>query len=313
MQQFADKYAKFQTSKNNGFFGALVEHLYPAADNPFIDVYFEFAITANDRGREVARILGRRMNIAGRDFIDVGCAYAGFLVAFSECGARVSGIELDPQLIRLAGANLSDTGLTAAVSCKDATKFSELAEYCNRVDIITCNDVIEHVSDPYSLLKNISLMLRENGAAYFEIPNRYNPSYVRADGHFGIFGITLLNFDDAKKYYELIRPGSSYGMGYYMEFDQYEFMFDNLGFKIELLEESFNHISFQSVLDDVDKIREECESKLATVPPELKELVDARIRDYLNAVEFISQRDKQQFMLNFGPGFWRILAKKKKA
>lgn len=251
------------------------------------------------------------MKIEGADYIDIGCAYAGFLVAFSECGARVSGIELEPQLIKLAGENLRDAGLAANIFCKDATKFSELAEYCNRADIITCNDVIEHVSDPYLLLNNISLMLRKNGIAYFEIPNRHNPIYVKSDGHFGLFGITLLNYIEAKKHYELMRPGSSYSVSYYLELDQYEFMFDKLGFEIEILEESFNYISFQSVLNDISILRRDYENRLAEIPLELRELVAVRVKDYLNTAEEASQKDRQQFMRNYGPGFWRILARKR--
>jgi SAM-dependent methyltransferase len=59
-----------------------------------------------------------------------------------------------------------------------------MADLSGRIDIITCNDVIEHVQDTSALLQSIRRLLAPTGLAYFEIPNGRYARAVLSDGHY---------------------------------------------------------------------------------------------------------------------------------
>jgi 2-polyprenyl-3-methyl-5-hydroxy-6-metoxy-1,4-benzoquinol methylase len=189
-------------------------------------MYFEFAVTSNDRGRSVASILRKHTTLSGKRCLDLGCAYGGFLVAFAEQGSQVVGIDYDQVLLGLARHNLSDNSLDAPLLLRDATRSSDLQEFRNGFDIVTCNDVIEHVDDPLALVLNVADTMREGATAYFEIPNRYYPSFVTSDGHYQLFGITLLDYEEANEYYGYSAPGVAYAVRHYLTIDQYIELFE---------------------------------------------------------------------------------------
>jgi len=306
-----ERFASYRTLHNGRFFEAVADYLAEFADDPSLGMYFDYAISANDRGRFVAGILAGHANLAGASYLDVGCAYAGFLVGFAERGARVCGVELSERLIAVARANLADHGLDAEVIQADATV--PLFEHASRYDLITCNDVIEHVEDPLRLVQNIALMLRESGLAYFEIPNRNHPRFVLADGHFGMFGITLLGRGEAEGYFRLVYPQRDYGVGYYLELDQYAALFKHCGLTLTLLAESFDGVLLETILADAQELRRNHETLLAGVPDAVRPKLAARLSDYLHQLEatpYATDEQRQPFVTFYGPGFWRVIARK---
>ena len=65
----------------------------------------------------------------------------------------------------------------------DITKHDDVVKLGGPFDLISSNDVIEHVSDPEVTIRHISLLLAENGKAFFEIPNAESVFAVRSDGY----------------------------------------------------------------------------------------------------------------------------------
>jgi 2-polyprenyl-3-methyl-5-hydroxy-6-metoxy-1,4-benzoquinol methylase len=152
------------------------------------------------RGRTALALLESQACIRKKDrYLDVGTGYGGFLRAAKEAGFKeVVGIELQQDLVDLARANIH--GLPGAQVSKEdflTGDFSLLQGF----DLITCNDVIEHVDDPRLAIQKMSELLNEGGCISFEVPNRDAIEFVRADGHFLIFGITQLPRDYAAEYY----------------------------------------------------------------------------------------------------------------
>jgi 2-polyprenyl-3-methyl-5-hydroxy-6-metoxy-1,4-benzoquinol methylase len=85
-------------------------------DDSLFKMYVDFALSANDRGRDVASKLEKYTSIKGKRFLDVGCAFGGFLVAFAERGAsEVVGIDIDEQLLKLGHANVLDYDIIANI------------------------------------------------------------------------------------------------------------------------------------------------------------------------------------------------------
>jgi 2-polyprenyl-3-methyl-5-hydroxy-6-metoxy-1,4-benzoquinol methylase len=162
---------------------------------PLYAMYVRFALTTTERGRAFAEFT-EPYRSQPRRFLDVGCAYGGFLRALRARGADVVGIELDPELAALGRANLD--GGAGEVLHTDILACD--VERLGQFDLVACNDVIEHVADARALVHRVAKLLAPGGVAYFEIPNPDALSFVARDGHFQRFGITLLERPLAARY-----------------------------------------------------------------------------------------------------------------
>jgi 2-polyprenyl-3-methyl-5-hydroxy-6-metoxy-1,4-benzoquinol methylase len=312
--EVARRFSRFRNRGNRLFFNALSKHLSPILEDPCLSMYFEFAISTNERGDYVAKLLEEHVPLKGKNYLDIGCAYGGFPVAFAKLGARVTGIDVDEQLLALARCNLEDHGIEARLLRRNATRSEEMSEFRESFDVITCNDVIEHVVDPLALLENVAGLLRVGGVAYFEIPNGKYPRFVLSDGHFQIFGITLLDHPEAQRYYKHARNGQLYEVYTYADLDGYRRMFEKAGLELTLLDESVRVAGLSTTLDDVQELRTSLKGELAKVPEELRELVAVKSARYLDEVESAprdSDAEKREFLIRYGVDFWRVLARKK--
>jgi 2-polyprenyl-3-methyl-5-hydroxy-6-metoxy-1,4-benzoquinol methylase len=309
----AERFHHFRTSRNQRFFDALCNHFSSLQYDPCLAMYFEFATTSNERGQRVATLLQKHTRLQGKRYLDVGCAYAGFLVAFAERGAEVLGIDTDKMLINLAQYNLLDNHLNAPILVRDATCPEGLSEFQGSFDLITCNDVIEHVDDPQALLRNITAILRDDGIAYFEIPNRYHPRYVLQDGHYQLFGITLLDYPDASEYYSYHAPGVPYGVRHYLGLDEYAKLFEQVGMTFTVMDDTFENMDIAMILNDIAEVRAQKKIGLNRVPSVLRERVEDLLSRYLDDVEAsprTTASEQREFMLRYGVGFWRVLGHK---
>lgn len=308
-RDIAERFRRFDTGKNPGFFNALVEHVVPLATDPCLAMWFEFAITTNERGRRVAELLRKYINPRGKSYLDIGCAYGGFLVAFAELGATVAGVDVDQTLLRLAARNLEDCGVDAPLICADATGGDRLPELKGNIDIITCNDVIEHVPNPLALLENVSRLLRRGGIAYFEIPNGRFTRFVMRDGHYQLFGITLLDYEHARQYFKLTRTGM-YDTYSYLTIEQYRRLFRRAGLRFDLINAGEVELNVEAVMHDVAVLRDSS-TELLGVPEPLRPVVAERLRDYCDEIEkrTRARRTAGQFLNDYGKSFWRVIAR----
>jgi SAM-dependent methyltransferase len=77
----------------------------------------------------VAAHRARRLVTAGlRSMLDLGCGIGGDLVMAARAGLAVSGVDLDPVRVRMAGANLAALGLAGEVRVADATTVERTAD-----------------------------------------------------------------------------------------------------------------------------------------------------------------------------------------
>ena len=241
-------------------------------DDPLFKMYVSFALSANDRGRDAARKLEKYINIKGKRFLDVGCAYGGFLVAFAEQGAsEVVGIDIDEKLLKLGRANVIDYDIKANIINQDLLN-DDLPNLIGTFDIITCNDVIEHVSDPIHAILNLSDLLRPGGVLFMAIPNAFYVGFIREDGHFRLPGITLLERDEAKRYYNNIFKGE-YTVGHYKSLPFYFYHLMRSGISPRLIS--------APTITDLTELKAEFENSIKVldsfndprVDPEIKEKI----------------------------------------
>lgn len=120
---------------------------------------------------------GRRTTIAeniskgANRILDVGCG-AGLFGAYLKLNGyaeHVTGIEINQKAADEASTNLDN------VYCRDLNKTSISdvlkASADNQFDYITCNDVLEHLVNPWQVLKDLSNKLSPEGEIIASIPN----------------------------------------------------------------------------------------------------------------------------------------------
>ena len=320
--EISARFERFRTPDNAGFYEALVAHKRDLVDHPCLPLHFEFAVTSNARGERAAeRILraaplaspGRRWLRRRPRVLDVGCAYGGFLVAFARRGARVTGIELDRRLLALAVVNLREQGVDASLVAGDAT--DSVPAFVGRFDLVIANDVVEHVVSLERFLANIRDWLTPGGVAYLEIPNGAQPHAVIADGHYGLFGITLLDFDEARAYFRALNPAGVMDVYRYPSMDAYREAFAAAGLTFEILEDTLaiTGLGAREVEAQLEQLRAASAEGLARVPDVSRALVAERLAQYLEKAASAPRRtaaEQRRFLLDYAAGFWMVLARR---
>ena len=197
-------------------------------------MWLDFALSSVARGRQVVATMGGRPVFGGRRVIDIGCAYGGFLVAAAEAGAKqVTGIDIDSSLLELARLQLSDYQREADLRLLDVTR-PDAPDDVGRFDLVICNDVIEHVDDPAALVRNIAALLVPGGSVYIQIPNGQAVEFMSKDGHYGLFGITLLDRMRAEQWWSTVY-GGRYTVGHYAPLGYYLDAFSQAGIAVRLI------------------------------------------------------------------------------
>lgn len=115
------------------------------------------------QGELLVRFLNN-MNIefSGKDLLDLGCGFGGYSKAFLDAGANVIGLDLSP-------INTQDK---IPMVSGDALSLPFIN---NSFDIVICASLIEHIPEPFLLLKEIYRVLKSGGLLYLSFPPFYSP------------------------------------------------------------------------------------------------------------------------------------------
>lgn len=286
-----------------------------------IKMYYKFAFTSNIRGRHAVKELAGVKPINGSRVLDVGCAYGGFLVAAMHAGASSAvGIEINPCLASIANNNLSDNALSGKVRIVVGDALDgKLLDSLGKFDFVICNDVIEHVGNARLLVEKICGLLSPGGVAYLEIPNKRAASFLLSDGHYSLFGITVLPHDEARKYYEHCFTGKKYedSMGEYYELEEYIDWFGQEGGKVEVLTPWRPANALEKTSKEYSQFVEELNTaKSRKIPLETLE----KIRD--NGLQYYCDYDADRqlmvdggkssdhFLRRYHDTFWRLVVRR---
>lgn len=161
--------------------------------------YIHFALSNVVRGRQARDLIIRKTGIKSGRSLDVGSAYGGMVAAFAEGGFAAEGVEIDAHWCELGNLNCRSKGFGDLIRNVDFLAPS----HAERYDVITCNDVIEHVREPRRALAKMASMLNPGGVLYLVIPNAWSWDHVVRDGHYGQFGMNLLDHYAAQEYYNI--------------------------------------------------------------------------------------------------------------
>lgn len=117
-------------------------------------------------------------DIKGKSVLDVGCGWGQALLYFKEKGMECYGFDPAQSAIDFAksqGLNVQCCGL-------------ETADVFNkRFDIVMLINVLEHLSDPEKILKEIrEKILSPGGVLIIDVPNEYNTFQTIANKEYGL-------------------------------------------------------------------------------------------------------------------------------
>jgi 2-polyprenyl-6-hydroxyphenyl methylase / 3-demethylubiquinone-9 3-methyltransferase len=109
--------------------------------------------------------------LAGKRAIDVGCGAGLLTEPLARMGAYAMGIDAAPENIAAAQAHAAAQGLAITyrangIESLDAAPF----------DLVTCMEVIEHVTDPSLFVRGLAKALAPTGLMILSTPNRTNLS-----------------------------------------------------------------------------------------------------------------------------------------
>jgi 2-polyprenyl-3-methyl-5-hydroxy-6-metoxy-1,4-benzoquinol methylase len=123
--------------------------------------------------------------------LDVGCNLGLFSSLMIEKGLRVTGLELDRKLAKLAWSNLKDIDFDLVIGDAASLPFIQ-----QTFDLIICGEVIEHLLHPDLLLKDSNRSLKNSGELILSTPNAAGLWSILFDRMF--FGFYKLKTHESK-------------------------------------------------------------------------------------------------------------------
>jgi len=110
------------------------------------------------------KVYERLLNRKCEKVLEVGCGPGVFYKSWDEFNVDWAGIDINPFWKRFGEKN------------KVPISNQSLDSIQNKFDVVTAHQVIEHVEDPITFMKNIKSLLRPGGIIHLELPNQISLS-----------------------------------------------------------------------------------------------------------------------------------------
>jgi len=155
---------------------------YPLASKKEIDKQIEDWQNKVNVSKSLVNFFSERVGkIQNKRILDVGFGSGGVSVAFSQAGAEVFGVDVDPELKIIAERNLLSHNAKADFKIYNGV---DLPYPDNYFDYIISSSVLEHVSLPEKLLNEMLRVLSPGGRLLLSLPNRYYPKETHTLAYF---------------------------------------------------------------------------------------------------------------------------------
>ncbi|KRG70917.1 bifunctional 2-polyprenyl-6-hydroxyphenol methylase/3-demethylubiquinol 3-O-methyltransferase UbiG [Pseudoxanthomonas dokdonensis] len=119
-----------------------------------------------------------RVSLAGANVLDVGCGGGLLSEALARAGARVTAIDLAPELIKVARLHRLESNVS--VDYREQTVESLADQQAGEFDAITCMEMLEHVPDPASVIAACARLLKPGGQLFVSTLNRTPAAFALA-------------------------------------------------------------------------------------------------------------------------------------
>lgn len=108
-------------------------------------------------------------DVTGKTVADIGCGGGLLSEEFARRGARVTGVDLSPTAIDAAREHAGKSGLS--IDYRNCA-IKELVDKGETFDIVICAEMLEHVDDLKSTVKESASLLSNGGHYLFETINK---------------------------------------------------------------------------------------------------------------------------------------------
>lgn len=113
-----------------------------------------------------------------KQVLDVGCGGGILAESMAQRGARVTGIDLSDQALKVAQLHVLESGNQVEYRKVSAEDFA--LEQPRQFDVVTCMELLEHVPDPASTVRACAALAKPGGYVFFSTINRNPKSYLFA-------------------------------------------------------------------------------------------------------------------------------------
>ena len=138
------------------------------------DARAEANALAPDRGAELDRVWDALRLHRDARVLDAGCGTGQWAIALAERGARVTAIDLSPEMIRLAREHARERGRDIEWRTGDVTRLTDpLAVF----DAIHARVLLQFVPDVPATLRELRRVLRPGGRLLASVPGALSPIY----------------------------------------------------------------------------------------------------------------------------------------
>jgi 2-polyprenyl-6-hydroxyphenyl methylase/3-demethylubiquinone-9 3-methyltransferase len=120
----------------------------------------------------------RSGRLDGREVLDVGCGGGLLAEAMARKGARVTGLDMAPELLKVAQLHALETRVAVDYMLESAEQHA--MHRAGGYDVVTCMEMLEHVPDPARVVVALAALARPGGHVFLSTINRTPRAYLRA-------------------------------------------------------------------------------------------------------------------------------------
>ncbi len=115
----------------------------------------------------------------GQRVLDVGCGGGILADSMARKGAAVLGIDLAGKALKVAQLHALEAQ-TSGVEYREISAEGLAAEQPGSFDVVTCMEMLEHVPEPFSIVKACSALVKPGGYVFFSTINRNPKAFLSA-------------------------------------------------------------------------------------------------------------------------------------
>ena len=275
--------------QESNFNEAILKDFEKSKGSPQYQHWLNYASTSNERGDSLVKTIKTFIpSLENKRHLDIGCGYGGACIAFASEGAVSMGIDYDDRLLNFSRVNGQDhPALKVNFKKIDIMNWNQVKSL-GKFDIITCDNVIEHVAEPGRLIGLCSELINTDGLIYITVPNAFSIGQIKKDCHYGLFGVSLLDPDDGRTFVRSAINQPTYDVSWYYRYDTFESLFTKYGFSIKLLNPY--HITEENIdelYSDYKQLYNEANqwSNTTTIPIEIRQKVLYRLDHHIQMLE----------------------------